>query len=64
MTEHDEEALKQLQKLNEYQGLRYTRTGIKRFPVWDIVGPLTIQLFNAVATKVGWRKIIGVGDDD
>ncbi|MGY2492366.1 hypothetical protein [Cupriavidus sp. CP313] len=56
LDELDEKALKLLVELNEYQGLRYIKTGAKEFPLWSIVEPLAVRLHQAVAPNVGFES--------
>lgn len=53
MKSTDLKALLLLVQLNEYQGLRYIRTGAKQFPSWAIVKPFAVRLHQAVAPMVG-----------
>lgn len=55
MSSADIRAMLLLIQLNEYQGLRYIRTGLKRFPSWAIVEPFAVRLHQAVAPLVGCR---------
>ena len=50
---NDADAMRMLVGLNEHQGLRYIRTGMKHFPLWSLVEPLAVRLHQAVATEVG-----------
>lgn len=53
---NDAEAMRMLVGLNEHQGLRYIKTGMKRFPLWSLVEPLAVRLHQAVATEVGYKS--------
>lgn len=52
----DAEAMRLLVGLNEHQGLRYIKTGMKHFPLWSLVEPLAVRLHQAVATEVGYKS--------
>lgn len=52
----DLQAMIMLIDLNENQGLRYIRTGMKRFPSWAIVEPFAVRLHQAIAPLVGYRS--------
>jgi len=52
----DEDAMRMLVGLNEQQGLRYIKTGMKHFPLWSIVEPLAVRLHQAVAPVVGFES--------
>lgn len=45
----DATAMRMLVGLNDQQGLRYIKTGMKHFPLWSIVEPLAVRLHQAVA---------------
>lgn len=49
----DADAMRMLVGLNEQQGLRSIKTGMKHFPLWSIVEPLAVRLHQAVAHLVG-----------
>ncbi len=49
----DSDAMRMLVGLNDQQGLRYIKTGMKHFPLWSIVEPLAVRLHQAVAPVVG-----------
>lgn len=49
----DIDAMRMLVGLNDQQGLRYIKTGMKHFPLWSIVEPLAVRLHQAVAPVVG-----------
>jgi len=51
----DLRAMLMLLDLNEYQALRYIRTGAKTFPSWAIVEPFAVRLHQAVANDIGAR---------
>lgn len=53
MRADDMRAMILLLDLNEMQGLRYIRTGFKRFPSWAIVEPFAVRLHQAVAGQIG-----------
>lgn len=53
---NDADAMCMLVGLNEHQGLRYIRTGLKHFPLWSLVEPLAVRLHQAVATEVGYKS--------
>lgn len=55
MRSNDMRAMLLLIELNDFQGLRYIRTGFKRFPSWAIVEPFAVRLHQAVAPLVGCR---------
>lgn len=50
------DAMRMLVRLNDQQGLRYIKTGMKHFPMWSIVEPLAIRLHQAVAPLVGFES--------
>ena len=52
----DDDAMRMLVGLNDQQGLRYIRTGMKHFPLWSIVEPLAVRLHQAVAPLVGFKS--------
>jgi hypothetical protein len=52
----DGDAMRMLVRLNDQQGLRYIKTGMKHFPLWSIVEPLAIRLHQAVAPLVGFKS--------
>jgi hypothetical protein len=52
----DSDAMRMLVQLNDQQGLRYIKTGMKHFPLWSIVEPLAIRLHQAVAPLVGFES--------
>lgn len=52
----DSDAMRMLVRLNDQQGLRYIKTGMKHFPLWSIVEPLAIRLHQAVAPLVGFES--------
>lgn len=54
--DNDELALELLSELNHQHQLRYIQTGFKRFPLWSIVEPLIVRLYEAVSEEVGYRK--------
>jgi hypothetical protein len=56
MRADDMRAMLMLLDLNEFQGLRYIRTGLKRFPSWAIVEPFAVRLHQAVAVQVGYKS--------
>lgn len=56
MRADDMRALLLLLELNEMQGLRYIRTGLKRFPSWAIVEPFAVRLHQAVAKQIGYQS--------
>jgi len=53
---NDADAMRMLVGLNEHQGLRYIKTGMKFFPLWSLVEPLAVRLHQAVATEVGYKS--------
>jgi hypothetical protein len=53
---NDAKAMRLLVELNERQGLRYIKTGMKDFPLWSLVEPLAVRLHQAVAPEVGYNK--------
>lgn len=53
---NDVAAMQMLVGMNEHQGLRYIRTGMKRFPYWSVVEPLAVRLHQAVAAEVGYKS--------
>jgi hypothetical protein len=60
----DAETLRLLVELNEDQGLRYIKTGIKTFPLWPRVESLALGLHQAVAPEVGYNKTFAVPHHD
>jgi hypothetical protein len=52
----DADAMRMLVGLNEHQGLRYIKTGLKHFPLWSLVGPLAVRLHQAVALEIGYKS--------
>jgi len=56
MRADDMRAMLMLLAINEYQALRYIRTGFKRFPSWSIVEPFAVRLHQAVAAQVGYTS--------
>ena len=52
----DADAMRMLIGLNEHQGLRYIKTGMKQFPLWSLVEPLAVRLHQAVAPVVGYKS--------
>lgn len=52
----DGDAMRMLVGLNDQQGLRYIKTGVKHFPLWSIVEPLAVRLHQAVAPLVGFKS--------
>ena len=52
----DADAMRMLVGLNEHQGLRYIKTGMKHFPLWSMVEPLAVRLHQAVAPEVGYKS--------
>lgn len=52
----DADAMRMLVGLNEHQGLRYIKTGMKHFPLWSLVEPLAVRLHQAVAPEVGYKS--------
>ncbi|WP_439535776.1 hypothetical protein [Methyloversatilis sp.] len=52
----DADAMRMLVGLNEHQGLRYIKTGMKQFPLWSLVEPLAVRLHQAVAPEVGYKS--------
>ena len=52
----DADARRMLVGLNDQQGLRYIKTGMKHFPLWSIVEPLAVRLHQAVAPIVGFES--------
>lgn len=52
----DADAMRMLIGLNEHQGLRYIKTGMKHFPLWSLVEPLAVCLHQAVAAEVGYKS--------
>lgn len=52
----DDAAMRMLVGLNDQQGLRYIKTGMKHFPLWSIVEPLAVRLHQAVAPLVGFES--------
>lgn len=57
-TSNDANAMQMLVGLNDLHGLRYIRTGSKRFPLWSIVEPLAVRLHQAVAPLVGYHSFL------
>jgi hypothetical protein len=55
MKADDMRAMLLLVELNDFQGLRYIRTGFHRYPSWAIVEPLVVRLHQAVAEAIGAR---------
>lgn len=53
MRADDLRAFLMLLELNEFQGLRYIRSGYKRFPTWGIVEPFAVRLHQSVSKGVG-----------
>lgn len=53
---NDADAMRMLVGLNEHQGLRYIKTGMKHFPLWSLVQPLAVRLHQAVAPEVGYKS--------
>jgi hypothetical protein len=60
MMASDMRVLLLLVQMNEYQGLRYIRSGAKVFPEWQIVEPFAVRLHQAVAPVVGMRSFDNV----
>jgi hypothetical protein len=56
MRADDMRAMLMLLDLNEMQGLRYIRTGFKRYPSWAIVEPFAVRLHQAVAAQIGYKS--------
>lgn len=56
MHANDMRAMLMLLNLDERQGLRYIRTGLKRFPSWAIVEPFAVRLHQAIASQVGYKS--------
>ena len=52
----DADAMRMLVGLNEHQGLRYIKTGMKQFPHWSIVESLAVRLHQSVAPKIGYQS--------
>lgn len=52
----DADAMRMLVGLNEHQGLRYIKTGMKHFPLWPLVESLAVRLHQAVAPAVGYTS--------
>ena len=52
----DADAMRMLTALNDRQGLRYIKTGMKHFPLWSIVEPLAVRLHQAVSQLVGFKS--------
>ena len=52
----DSDAMRMLVGLNDQQGLRYIKTGMKQFPLWSIVEPLAVRLHQAVAAHIGLKS--------
>ena len=63
MRASDMRALLWLVQMNEYQGLRYIRSGLKVFPDWKIVEPFAVRLHQAVAHVVGMHSFDNVYAD-
>jgi hypothetical protein len=55
VSKDDHDALAMLLNLNQHQGLRYIKTGAKRFPLWSVVEPFAVRLHQSVAKEVGGR---------
>ena len=55
MRADDMRAMLLLVALNDFQGLRYIRTGVHRYPSWAIVEPLVVRLHQAVSQVIGTR---------
>lgn len=53
---NEADAIRMLVGLNEHQGLRYMKTGMKHFPLWSLMEPLAARLHQAVATDVGYKS--------
>jgi len=53
---NDASALQMLVSLNDHQGLRYIKTGVKHFPLWSLVEPLAVRMHQAVAGVVGFKS--------
>lgn len=53
---NDADAMHMLVGLNDHQGLRYIKTGMKHFPLWSLVEPLAVRLHQAVAIEVGYKS--------
>ena len=51
----DVDAMRLLIDLNDFQGLRYIKTGAKHFPLWSTVEPLAVRLHQAVSPLVGYE---------
>ncbi len=56
LDENDKVAFDLLVKINAANQLRYIQIGSKQFPLWSIVEPLIVRLYEAVAKEVGWKK--------
>ena len=56
MRADDLRAMLLLLQLNNFQGLRYIRTGYQRFPSWAIVEPFAVRLHQSVAPMVGYHS--------
>lgn len=56
MRADDMRAMLLLLELNQMQGLRYIRTGLKRFPSWAIVESFAVRLHQAVAVQIGYQS--------
>lgn len=52
----DSDAMVMLVRLNDQQGLRYIKTGMKHFPLWSIVEALAVRLHQAIAPLVGFKS--------
>ena len=52
----DDKAMRLLVALNEHQGLRYIKIGMKHFPLWSMVEPLAVRLHQSVALEVGYKS--------
>lgn len=52
----DGDAMRMLVGLNDQQGLRYIKTGMKHFPLWAIVESFAVRLHQAVAPLVGFKS--------
>ena len=51
----DSRAIVMLMRLNQDHGLRYKKSGWKRYPSWAIVEPLAVRLHQAIAPLVGCK---------
>ncbi len=56
MRADDMRAMLLLLDLNEMQGLRYIRTGLRHFPSWAIVEPFAVRLHQSVAGQTGYHS--------